>query len=612
MAMPIMTAVQTSLRKYRRKKLRTFFGIAPTVFLFVFIVLLSGLAISLDNFVNHRILEKLEQKEEVFELVKANGFFNGPPPPQADPRSDADDPSSYTDGDAAKIKAIDHVADVQPERPLPDMLAVTDDLVAGKELQLSSLVGAPADLARIYNVESFTYQKGDPIPIIISRGTFNYQYLDFGGKNDITVSGSDFGNPEKQRLLNPRKTTFLTNEYQRSQLLGKHFTVTMGRLSVGALYSEKMTFSGPNASQTFHKFSDSEQEVEKKKQRDKISPYWDYDSLQKGISVKFKIVGFNESLDGPAQFIPLAASSDILQQLYDLQRSARTKTIIPEDIYGSLISGLKLSKAGHISGNDSGVAGPIDLIPSKQEVEGAPTGGVSEAIAIPGFVYQFKSKDNTSVPSEVIDFIFKPEALAIKSFAVRIDDAGNRAKVQKSLTSSGYPEAQGGASFTGILRGIRNGINTVLFWVVVILTAINSLILVSAVSRTVADAQREIGVYRALGARKSDIRKLYVIYSALQTAVGIGAGLLWGVILLKPFSRFLASKISALFPLDSTLEGSYMGFDLKVTPSDLQHIDWLKIVTYSAALLLVTIIVSLIPAERAARISPIEAIRRAD
>src|SRR5688572_3511077 len=117
MAMPLSTAIQTSLRKYRRKKIRTFFGIVLTILLFIFIVLLSCLAVSADKFVHERILVKLAQKEEVLELSKFGSPFGTEA--QGDPRSEADE-SSYTIEDVTKIKGLEHIVDVQTQRPVAD------------------------------------------------------------------------------------------------------------------------------------------------------------------------------------------------------------------------------------------------------------------------------------------------------------------------------------------------------------------------------------------------------------------------------------------------------------------------------------------------------------
>ena len=610
MALPLSTAIQTSLRKYRRKKIRTFFGIAPTVLLFVFIVLLSGLAVSVDIFVRERVLSKIEQKEAVIDLNRAHGGSSGTPP-QADPRSDTDDPTAYSAADIAKAKQVTHVTGVEPARPLPNVFAVTSDLIPNKQLHITDLVGASSDLATLYNAKKdFTYQPGQPIPIIMSRNIFNYQYLDFGGKTDITASGKDAYDPVKVRDLNPAKSEFLAREYNKQNLLGKTFSVTLGGLPPVPSYSDKTSFNNSGPTDVYHKFSAAELAAELKTQRDKVSPYWNVDALQKGVTLTFKVVGFNESLDNSIGYIPVPASTVITQQLYGLQRAARTKTVMPDDAYAGTFTGLRLSKTGQVSSAANVFNIPLEQVPVQRIYDNGPVSSVS-TIEIPGWLYQFTPKNNASAPSEVAEFTYKPEAFAVKALAVTIDDAGNRLKVQQSLSSGGFPEATDGISFTGILRGIRSGINGTLLTVVIVLTIINSLILMSVVGRTVADAQREIGVFRALGARKRDIRKMYIVYSALQTALGIGAGLLLGLILVVPLSSFLARQAQKFLPTDAAT-GTYMGFDLKISPSDLQHVDWEKILLYSVALLLVTVIVSLLPAAKAARISPVEAIRRAD
>ncbi len=614
--MPLKVAGQTSLRKYRRKKVRTFFGIAPTLLLFIFIVLLSGLVKSLDVFVHDRVLSKVEQKEQIIELDRSRGGFAGPPE-GADPRSDAKDMNAYLPADLEKIKRSAHVVDAQPERPLPAALVTTKDLAPGKELQLPALVAAPADLARIYGAEGFKFEPGKPVPVIINRAVFNHQYLDFGGKTDIVIESKDQGDMAKMRDLHPRKGKFLSELYSREKLIGKTFTVSVGGLPRPPQYTEKNEFDGTSPKTTIHKLSPAELQAEAKKQRDKVNPYWNSGALQKGVAVQFKIVGVNDSLDTQTSFIPVEAGSDILQKLYALQRSARTTAPLPDEAYASAFTGLRLTKDGQITSSGPFEIAP-ELLPAKHEDKGgAPPVGVpaqfgGESIAIPGWVYRFATVNNAPKPSEVKNFAFKPESLPIKAVAVKIDDAGNREKAQKALAEAGFAEAQNSGSLTTILRGMREGMNTALFWIVVVLTVINSLILIAAVSRTVADAQREIGVYRALGARKRDIRKLYVVFAALQTAIGIGVGLLLGLLLIFPLSHFLASKVQHILPIEPGSADGAFGFNLKVTPADLQHIDWSQILLYSGGLLLATVLVSLIPAARAARISPVEAIRRAD
>ncbi len=74
MAMPIPYAISTSFRKLGRRKVRTFFGIAPTTALLIFIVLFSSVSTSINYFIKHKVLEKIEVREEVLHLQRFGSF----------------------------------------------------------------------------------------------------------------------------------------------------------------------------------------------------------------------------------------------------------------------------------------------------------------------------------------------------------------------------------------------------------------------------------------------------------------------------------------------------------------------------------------------------------
>ncbi len=240
---------------------------------------------------------------------------------------------------------------------------------------------------------------------------------------------------------------------------------------------------------------------------------------------------------------------------------------------------------------------------------GAPE-SVTPGPAIPGWLYQYQTKDGKPVPSEVADFKFKSDTLPVKSLTVTLDDAGNRENTQKALVAAGYPEAERGQGLTTALRQVREAINSALFWIVAVLAVINALILITSVGRSVADAQREIGVYRALGASRRDIRLLYVVYAALQTAIGVVVGVAIGIVAIIPASGFISGAAQTI--TGGGMLGGVLGIDLSLRAGDLRHVDVWHITLYALAIITFTVVVSLLPAARAARISPVEAIRRAD
>jgi ABC-type antimicrobial peptide transport system permease subunit len=99
---------------------------------------------------------------------------------------------------------------------------------------------------------------------------------------------------------------------------------------------------------------------------------------------------------------------------------------------------------------------------------------------------------------------------------------------------------------------------------------------------TVARRTREIGIRMALGARSNDVLALVMRQAMLQTAVGLAAGTVLALIV----GRLLAS---ALF---------------NVSPAD-----FLVLGTSAAILAVTTVFACWLPARRATRVNPVEALR---
>lgn len=84
-----------------------------------------------------------------------------------------------------------------------------------------------------------------------------------------------------------------------------------------------------------------------------------------------------------------------------------------------------------------------------------------------------------------------------------------------------------------LIQDLTKGIATVLSYVGVVVAAIASLILMGMIGRVISDSRRETAVFRAIGAKRNDIRAIYVIYTILLSllvavvtlAIGLGIAL---------------------------------------------------------------------------------------
>lgn len=84
-----------------------------------------------------------------------------------------------------------------------------------------------------------------------------------------------------------------------------------------------------------------------------------------------------------------------------------------------------------------------------------------------------------------------------------------------------------------LIDDISSTMTKVFLWAGAIIGGMAALILMGMVGRVIADSRRETAVFRAIGARRSDIRVIYVIYTTLLSlliavsSTAIGVGLAW-------------------------------------------------------------------------------------
>jgi putative ABC transport system permease protein len=130
---------------------------------------------------------------------------------------------------------------------------------------------------------------------------------------------------------------------------------------------------------------------------------------------------------------------------------------------------------------------------------------------------------------------------------------------------------------------ISSGIFAILIGVVSLSLVVGGVVIMNIMLMVVSERTREIGLRKALGARKSDIVLQVLTESTTLSTVGGLLGTLFGFV--------LAMIIAALSPLPATIEPWSIPLGLGVTS-------------------LVGIFFGLYPAMRAASLDPIEALRR--
>jgi putative ABC transport system permease protein len=138
-------------------------------------------------------------------------------------------------------------------------------------------------------------------------------------------------------------------------------------------------------------------------------------------------------------------------------------------------------------------------------------------------------------------------------------------------------------TFLGLYRSATSGIFAVLVGVVALSLVVGGIVIMNIMLMVVTERTREIGLRKALGARRSDIMAQILTESVVLSALGGVVGTTLGAA--------VAVAISTLTPVPASVQGWSVGLGIGITA-------------------LVGLFFGLYPASRAARLDPIEALRK--
>jgi len=110
----------------------------------------------------------------------------------------------------------------------------------------------------------------------------------------------------------------------------------------------------------------------------------------------------------------------------------------------------------------------------------------------------------------------------------------------------------------------------------------------------VIEKRRDIGILKSLGATRKSILRIFMVEGILVGTIGTVLGSLLGLLVCYLQIRY------HLFPLDPTVY---------IIPAIPVEVRWVDFIAVSGASMLLSILASLYPASRAARLTPVEAIR---
>lgn len=229
----------------------------------------------------------------------------------------------------------------------------------------------------------------------------------------------------------------------------------------------------------------------------------------------------------------------------------------------------------------------------------------SASYNIPGLVVDLSSDGNETVTGlDTSADVYKNSVKSGQSMSIKMNSVYDRSQVVKDLNSAGY--AYTDLNNLDVFNNLRNTLNTISTGLTISFVILSIAVIIFAMSKFVSDSKKEIGIFRAIGVKKKDIVILFTSQALLYSFVGflIGGGI--GIVLNEITSGFMNSWFDSLigqtikktFNVVNTIDGNLF-----------RNVSWSAIGFYSIALLVITLVIALIPALRAASISPVEAIK---
>ncbi len=629
--MNIIQTIKLGFKKAKFSKGKSLFVVLPISFLIALIVIASSEALSLINVAHNSIFSSIEGQNQVLELNKNSGTFGSFAPP--DPSSSSTD-VGYTSTDADAITTIANVEKANTVNTLPISNIKSSDLFNGKAFKINSLAGINDAFAQIYTNKTFQYKEGEAIPIILNANDFSESYEDWQGKTEITIDLSRRGNPSTTEnpiaAQNPAKTRAIP--YNRNDLIGKEFTINFGGLTDIADIKQTPSASGL----TFAQKTQDEINTEINTRKDAIAKYWDYDKISKPLSYKFVVVGIVEGADKTKAYIPEEFQNKLMQDYISNEINARNTTAIAStdwnstyqglvydgvtlksDSVNSVFASIRRQVTGQVNTQFNQIQNEVrgqgggrrfistndfSLDPSKVQITFG--GNSSSNYAIPGLVYQ-KDRTTSEVTGEYKSFDLKnPIPLESTTILIKINNVDNRDQVVSDLNSKGYTY-QDSSKITEFKR-LESYLNTALTVGSVIFMVITALFILINMAKFVSESRKEIGIFRAIGATKMKIRTIIISQSVIYIVLSIILGLLIGSLVVLGLSSVIMGYAQTF--INSTV-GGILTLSGSVIRTDFITFDYKMIAIYCVVLLVVTLIVSLWPAEQAARVSPVVAIK---
>jgi lipoprotein-releasing system permease protein len=193
---------------------------------------------------------------------------------------------------------------------------------------------------------------------------------------------------------------------------------------------------------------------------------------------------------------------------------------------------------------------------------------------------------------------------AVSGVRLKLDDLMQAPRVARELARLLPGEAYAAdwtRSHANFFRAVEIE-KRVMFIILTLIVAVAAFNIVSALVMAVTDKQADIAILRTLGASPGSVMKVFMVQGSLMGVIGTLAGVAAGVA--------LALNIDVVVPfIEQTFGVRFLAKDvyyISDLPSDLQ---WGDVMVIGVVSLVLTLLATLYPSWRAARVNPADALR---